>query len=255
MTRLLPAIRRAPVAAASIAVFVAAAYLPLSSGDAATATCFGKALTQDGMGTTGDDIFITVDGQEDVIYAGEGDDVIVSEGEGGTGGDPGDYLCGGPGNDYIFGGDGPDHLRGGRDNDDVDGWRGADVIQGNDGDDKVADASIESNDDQNDIIRGGTGNDKLYGGWGADELFGGQGQDRLFDAECDGPTSLYGGLGADYLDSYRSSYEGWTTSYCDDRTGATPDSMTGGGGSDRAKVSRKDTVDTVEFVRRIRSAP
>ncbi len=216
-----------------------------------THTCFGQALTQP-AGTSADDTFLTTDGQQDVIYGGGGNDTIVSLGEDGVADQVPDYLCGGPGADYIRGHDGPDLIRGGAGADVVEGWRGTDLVQGNRGADKVSDDSIYSNDAANDTLRGGAGHDTVLGGWGADVLYGGRGPDRLFDQECDGPTVVHGGLGADYMDSYRSSYEGWTTSYCDDRSGATPDHLTGGKGRDRARASLADVVHKVESLHRIR---
>ena len=241
---------RSAAAAAGIVVLASAAVMPLSGAEAAEPLCFG--LTPTLVGTSGDDEFTTVDGQVDIIYGGEGSDVLRSEGEDGTGNDPGDFLCGGPGNDYIGGGDGPDHINGGDGDDDVDGWRGTDVIQGNAGDDFVTDDSIFSNDRVDDTLRGGPGNDQMYGGWGADRLYGNRGHDFIYDIECDGPTRLVGGGGADHLESYITSYDAL---YCDDRFGATPDFLYGGGGEDSADASRRDVTGGVEFVTRILSLP
>lgn len=220
------------------------------AAQAAAPLCWGRTPTI--VGTAGPDVLRTVDGQVDVVYAGGGDDHILSRGEDGPRTDVGDFLCGGPGADVITGGAGPDRINGGDGNDDVDGWRGADVVQGNAGDDVVADASIESNDSADDVLRGGTGNDTLYGGWGRDSLYGEAGNDTLYDAECDGPTALYGGPGADYLESYRSSFEGWTGSHCEDFQPGMADKAVGGDGADTAKLSRADLVSSVESVTRVR---
>ncbi|HMI99189.1 MAG TPA: hypothetical protein VK488_05095 [Gaiellaceae bacterium] len=95
------------------------------------------------------------------------------------------------------------------------GTRRADILWGTDGADVICGLG------GNDVIFGGKGNDLLYGGTGNDRITGGVGQDVLA-----------GGAGRDALfarDSLR-------------------DRLTGGAGSDRGTVDRRDRVRSIERI-------
>jgi Ca2+-binding RTX toxin-like protein len=76
----------------------------------------------------------------------------------------------------LWGAGGKDRLTGGRVADVLDGGPGADEL------------------------RGGAGPDRLIGGSGADRLFGGSGDDIVGSATFDGPDSVAGGAGFDWVD-------------------------------------------------------
>jgi len=118
------------------------------------------------VGTNGDDIITTGDGNDIIISAG-GDDVIVS-------GDGDDLIFAGSGDDTIDAGDGNDIVFAGSGDDTIFGGNGHDLLYGQRGDD---------------IIYGGTGNDFIYGGSNNDYLFGGSGHDLII-----------GGSGNEYAD-------------------------------------------------------
>jgi len=150
----------------------------------------------------GDDI-IKTKGGDDAIFGGAGNDIIT-----GAGGDEGlagqagaDIIFGNAGDDHIFGGDGNDYLYGGRDNDTLRGDDGDDVLKGNRGVDLMnGDAGNDKmyGGGQNDTMEGGTGNDYLYGEGGDDLLSGGDDND-----------SMTGGAGADTFYFTNSSTAGY----------------------------------------------
>lgn len=88
-------------------------------------------------GTSGKDVLTGIDGEQDHLSGGVGDDVLR-----GLGGD--DVLEGGTNRDILFGDAGNDDLSGGS---------------------------------GSDILYGGAGNDRLDGGYDADRMFGGGGDD------------------------------------------------------------------------------
>ncbi|MFG6082869.1 CFI-box-CTERM domain-containing protein [Paracoccus litorisediminis] len=112
---------------------------------------FGQAY-----GYGGNDTITGQEGMENMLYGGDGRDLIRGAGETdfifGQQGD--DRLEGLGGNDYLMGGDGSDSLFGGA---------GNDYLEGGDG---------------RDLIDGGPGNDILIGS-GGDELRAGSGADRV----------------------------------------------------------------------------
>lgn len=235
----------------------AMAALPLTLGtpahSATTApTCMGHAVTI--MGTPGDDHLVGSPYVSDVIYGDTGNDSI----DGGnfynwSPGDysPPDYLCGASGNDFITDSPGNDHLNGGDGNDTVRTYGyGKDVLRGNLGDDRVEDWSCADCGTGNAVLHGNEGNDTVTNGWGRDQDFGDAGADTIIDEECDGPTTLNGGSGNDYLESWSSSFEGWHGNVCSDNW-TTADVLTGGTGTDTAQADKYDKVTYVEYLTRI----
>jgi len=123
-------------------------------GEAATASCDGKAAT-----LVSDAPRIEGTEGSDVIVAGPGANEI--QGLGGN-----DSICGGAGDDTIFGGRGNDFADGGPGADRVIGENGNDPLNGGAGDD--------------DTVEGGPGDDPLGGGAGDfDLMVGGPGRDRI----------------------------------------------------------------------------
>lgn len=214
--------------------------------NAAVPLCFGKPATI--VGTAGPDVLVGQSGVADVIWGGGGDDRIVG-GEYYSDDDvPGraaDLLCGETGNDNVYGGPGHDKLNGGDGDDEVDGGYGNDTVQGNAGHDVLVDESMADNMSGNEIMRGGTGNDRISVGFGLDKAYGDAGNDTLVDWECT-TSYLYGGSGADYIESYRSSFEGGYT--C---TTGSKDYIYGNADYDRALVNKYDAVRTVESLSRV----
>jgi len=127
-----------------------------------------------------------------IIYGGEGSDVLI--GEGGT-----DELWGGPGEDVLrgggntgnlieklYGGPGTDWLEGGPGDDHLFGGAGPDYLFGGIGDDKLYGDNIEDSinkeeecPEQTEFTPVFSCGDYLIGGPGDDVLFGGPGQDWL----------------------------------------------------------------------------
>ena len=188
---------------------------------------------------TGND-FVSAGGGDDEVYGGTGNDTIFGEAgndfiEGGDGNDVligdnaslptslqgDDYIDGGDGNDYIVDQGGNNELYGGAGNDSIGGGSGDDYIDGEDGDDYIVDQS---------------GNNELYGGAGADTIYGGDGDDYL-DGEA-GTDSLYGGAGNDVMfggdgnDHMEGDYadRAQGNDYLDGEAG--DDILIGGGGAD-----------------------
>ena len=210
--------------------------------------CFGRPATI--IGTPGPDTLIGQSGVSDVIWGGGGSDFIVGGdffGEDDVPGAAPDLLCGGRGADRVIGSPGDDKLSGGRGNDFVDGGNGADLEKGNAGNDRVGRGSFADADSAADVSMGGPGKDELNGGFGADQLFGQGGADMIFDNECDGPTLLNGGGGADYLESWSSSFDGFHTNVCS----SLADEIVGGRGPDTAQADVLDGVRKVEDLTRI----
>ncbi|MFE3835667.1 Hint domain-containing protein [Pseudogemmobacter sonorensis] len=169
------------------------------------------------------------DNDRDLVYAGSGDDTIIT-------GDDADTIYGGRGNDYIDGGIDADLIYGGRDNDTIIGGEGADTIYGGHGDDliygglgpvgndllDIPDADDLRPDNNRDLLYGGGGNDTIYGRDDADTLYGDAGDDLLYGGVDD--DLLYGGVGHDTL----HGDEGNDTLY----GGAGNDVLYGGEGDD-----------------------
>ena len=156
------------------------------------------------------------DAGDDLIFAGEGDDVHVFGGAGD------DTLRGGPGNDVmhgnedsdtmsgtagtadvIYGDEGNDQLavdseggraEGGPGNDDLLAMAPSALLLGDAGDDVLH--AEEGNDGDHALVaRGGEGNDVFYGGSKGDELYGGADNDWLEGKG--GNDTLYGEEGDD----------------------------------------------------------
>jgi amidase len=108
------------------------------------------------------------DGNQDVVFAGDGDDLV----------DTTQSISGG---NSVFGGRGRDRLLAGKDDD----------LHGGAGDDTL-DASAGRGGNQ---LDGGIGNDTLIGG-GDDQLIGGDGNDTFF-VGAKGNNIITGGAGAD----------------------------------------------------------
>jgi Ca2+-binding RTX toxin-like protein len=155
-------------------------------------------------GTERSDQITTFNGN-DVVYAGEGSDVINGlpstlspDVYAGT-----LIAYGGGGNDFIFGKAGDDTLYGEDGNDVLEGGDGRDVLYGGNGNDVLSEADQlinflygDAGDDFLDgtgFLYGGSGNDQLTGGNIADHLEGGSGDDRIYGG--DGvDTAIYAGL-------------------------------------------------------------
>lgn len=190
-------------------------------------------------GGTGNDT-LTGDGQDNLLiggqgsdsfYAGDGDDILIIDGDdqqgnihGGVGddvvqvvGDAGvtlnlaqaevEIAQGSRGNDifigggvstvYIAGGDGDDTLIGGAANDALAGEDGDDFIDGGAGND------VLRGHRGNDVVYGGAGDDYIEGNAGDDALYGGSGNDVLKGGESD--DFIDGGDGDDVVE-YSGSY-------------------------------------------------
>ena len=154
----------------------------------------------------------TVAGQEDLVYAYKGDDIIIGgagdhdfRGDDGNdieyGGAGSDTLHGNRGDDTLYGEDGDDFLYGEEDHDTIYGGNGVDSIRGDGGNDIIyAGAGNDIKvygDDGNDTIHGDAGNDVLAGNEGLDTLYGDDGDDKLYGREDH--DTLYGGVGNDQL--------------------------------------------------------
>ncbi|MEY1555955.1 Hint domain-containing protein [Yoonia sp. R2331] len=127
-------------------------------------------------GTAGGDLIdagYTGDPDGDVV---DGDDAILP---GDTDND--DLIEAGAGNDTIIAGDGNDDIFAGTGDDTVFGGAGNDSINGEGG---------------NDTLSGGAGSDTILGGG---TLMGGGDDDFLFTDPGAGPSSVYGGVGNDFI--------------------------------------------------------
>ena len=155
-------------------------------------------------GTQRSDQITTFNGN-DVVYAGEGSDVINGLPSTLS---PDVYTgtliaFGGLGNDFIFGKTGDDTLYGEDGNDVLEGGDGRDVLYGGNGNDVLSETDQltnflygEAGDDSlvgTGFLYGGSGNDQLTGGNIADHLEGGSGDDRIYGG--DGvDAAIYAGL-------------------------------------------------------------
>ncbi|MGE0152697.1 MAG: calcium-binding protein [Reyranellaceae bacterium] len=149
-------------------------------------------------------------GGNDTIYGDDGS-TALDETVGGA-----DMLLGGEGNDLIRGEGGDDHIEGQSGSDTLYGGGGNDLIYGEDP------AGVDLLSNFPDTIYGGIGNDTVYGGVGGDLIHGDAGADRLFGGSGDdsaaggaGGDALFGEAGADTLDG-----------------GVGPDQLFGGEGND-----------------------
>ncbi len=127
-------------------------------------------------GTAGGDLIdggYVGDPDGDVV---DGDDAILP---GDTGND--DLIEAGAGNDTIYAGDG---------NDDIFAGTGDDTVFGGDGNDSI------NGEGGNDTLSGGAGSDTILGGG---TLMGGGDDDFLFTDPAAGPSSVYGGVGNDFI--------------------------------------------------------
>ena len=109
---------------------------------------------------------------DDRVYAGAGNDTITMSGGN-------NVLYGGTGRDTISGGQHEDTIFGGDDADDIDGGAGNDQIDGGAG---------------NDQLDGGAGNDTLTGGAGSDVFVVSSGADTLTDFSVGNDTLDISGL-------------------------------------------------------------
>jgi Ca2+-binding RTX toxin-like protein len=148
------------------------------------------------------------EGNDDVVYGGDGTDKIDAGagndtvyGEEGRdyirGGAGDDSLQGGGGSDTLVGGDGADTLEGGACNDVLNGGAGNDVLNGGSGDDHLWDGAGD------DYAEGGAGDDIFYMGGGSDTLHGGTGRDSFVASDGFGSDTVDGGSGDgdhDYID-------------------------------------------------------
>jgi acid phosphatase type 7 len=132
-----------------------------------------------------------------------------------------DVICGLGGNDRIYAKGGNDLIYGGAGNDRIYGGSGRDVVRGGGG---------------RDVIFGGRGSDRLNGQSGDDLLKGQSGNDRLVGRG--GRDRLYGNAGRDFLDGSGD--------------GRTRDLLVGGRGRDRAIAGPRDSLRSVERVKRRR---
>ena len=150
-------------------------------------------------GTSGDDSMDAhyTDADGDSIDDGRGggaegnDDVVY-------GGDGGDKIDAGAGNDTVYGEEGRDYIRGGAGDDSLEGGAGSDTLVGGDGADTLEGGAC------NDVLNGGAGDDVLDGGSGHDHLWDGEGDDRAEGGAGDdifymgaGSDTLHGGTGMD----------------------------------------------------------
>ncbi len=121
------------------------------------------------VGTSGDDVIVSLGGFDTIIGNG-GNDTICS-------GDGPDLVFGSNGNDWVDGGEGDDTISGGNDNDTIYGGGGNDIIGGNDGTDSLFGGP------SGDVISGGSGNDTIDGGDGFDFINGNSGTDTCTTGE------------------------------------------------------------------------
>jgi uncharacterized protein len=174
---------------------------PVVVGLNPNATCNGLPPTI--VGTPGDDVIYGGNGADvimglggnDIIYGGNGNDIICGDSGNDTiyGGNGKDSLFGNSGDDTLDGGNGDDTLTGGAGNDTLTGSNGYDVLTGNSGNDSLTgdngDDLLDGGAD-NDVLVGKNGNDTLTGGSGVDSFSGGLGNDTNIDFNAgDGDTS------------------------------------------------------------------
>lgn len=189
-----------------------------------------RSFPEGGLGQVRGNIFANsfVNTRANVVYAGGGDDLIITSDYGAS------SLFGEDGDDTISSGPASEMLDGGTGNDSLAGNGGDDTLQGGDGNDTA------NGGDGDDLIAGGIGDDLSFGGNGADRLYGGEGNDTLY-GEPDNDTltggtgddSIVGGLGDDeaFGEDGADTLDG---GFGHDRLlgGAGDDSLDGGLGSD-----------------------
>ncbi len=182
----------------------------------------GTALADKIEGLGGDDELFGYEGN-DLLNGGAGNDLLKS-GDGSDtldGGIGDDYLAGGAGNDTIYGGDGLNVINGNGGSDVIYGGDGTDIIGGGRTDYDISHdwsvsitydtyypvirdvtihgvgATVDSGDDEADIIFAGGGDDVAFGHLGSDTIFGELGNDVLQGGA--GDDFLDGGEGSDHL--------------------------------------------------------
>jgi Ca2+-binding RTX toxin-like protein len=182
------------------------------------------------------------------VDAGDGDDVVVSDGldigvhlTGGPGSDvlsgsgASDRLDGESGNDQLDGGDGADRLSGGLDDDVLAGGGDDDLLDGGDGSDQLDGAG------GSDEVAGGPGSDIVAGSTGEDALTGGDGDDVLSGDEDD--DTLDGGPGDDELDGGAGTNQARGGDGADTLTASTGvDTLAGGPGDDTLQAGERGTT-------------
>ncbi|MFZ9469669.1 MAG: hypothetical protein ACO26G_01275 [Rickettsiales bacterium] len=139
---------------------------------------------------------IHISANSNLIFAGLGDDKIITADFQINGAKIGNLIYGEDGNDYIESSSGSDQIYGGKGSDLILGKSGADyisggagndVLHGDDGDDKIF------GDQNNDFIYGGNGNDLIWGGDGEDVIYGDGGNDLIKGGS--GADVIYSGVG------------------------------------------------------------
>jgi hypothetical protein len=194
-------------------------------------------------------VSVTLDGDSDDGYPGEGDDIdpSVHDVVGGSGADTivgssaANDLVGGDGNDVVMGRGGPDTVDGGAGNDQVMGNGGDDTVLGSDGADTL------NGGDGDDVLRGDTNGgagyaDTLIGGNGDDDEYGYAGNDVFDEGSAhNGSDLLIGGTGADTASyanrttAVRLSIDGLFNDGApgeDDKIGSDVEWLVGGSGND-----------------------
>lgn len=200
-----------------------AATLVLASGVALAVTKIGGPGPNTLRGTNGADNLVG-NGGNDVLYAFGGKD----------------NLLGGEGKDWVLGGNerralgGVKNLVGGPGNDGVNGGSDSDTLLGSSG---------------NDFVYGEKGSDRaVVGGEGRDLIDGGTGTDRML-GEGGGDLLVDGPLGEGSKNDVLSGGEG-DDIFLADHVPAVKDTVSCGGGFDRAVADSKDVVaDDCEKVR------
>jgi hypothetical protein len=183
----------------------------------------GVALAINKIGTNGPDTLKGTDGADNLLGKG-GNDVLYAFGGK-------DNLLGVEGKDWVLGGNerralgGVKHLVGGPGNDGVSGGSDSDTLLGSSGNDFVFGYK------GTDSVVGEQGRDLIDGGTGSDRMLGEGGGDWIVDGHLDEASKndvLSGGEGDDILFG--------------DHVPAVKDTVSCGGGFDRAVVDRKDVV-------------
>lgn len=144
-------------------------------------------------GNDGNDTILGTADFDDVIVAGDGNDIITT-GTGANnidGGDGHDTITADAGADTIEGGDGHDMISAGDDNDSIIAGDGNDTVSGDTGDDTITAG------DGNDLINGNDGLDQINGGFGDDILMGDTGNDTILGGA--GADTIGGGADDDSL--------------------------------------------------------
>jgi Ca2+-binding RTX toxin-like protein len=180
-------------------VVLSVLFLAPGSSQADTYYCFGRPATW--VGTEGPDTFTpTTQTGDNVIVTLGGNDYVAA-----GGGD--DLICSGAGNDAVNGMQGDDRVHGGWGVDRVEGGLDSDVLYGDAGNDTMPE-SLRDRDTDTNILHGGRGDDRMIGGdSSANRLYGDAGDDYLVGLSPGNFDALYGGAGADQLDTRDFSQE------------------------------------------------